>query len=103
MDSPATALSPWPSDMQPPKTLALTSVLLEDSLNWYGHLVATESHTVGKQAVHILLECFLVKDIISTSSFLPMLTPGEAFQGCQENKTGHVYFSVTVIFQWEKK
>ena len=30
--------------------------------HWYWHLVvATEIHTVGRQAVHILLECCLVK------------------------------------------
>ena len=33
----------------------------------YWNLVATESHTVGKQVVHILLEFFLVYNTVTTS------------------------------------
>ena len=38
-----------------------------DTPNWYWHLVATETHTVGKQAVHILLECFLLRGCMRAS------------------------------------
>ena len=38
-----------------------------DPPNWYWHLVATETHTVGKQVVRILLECFLLRGCILAS------------------------------------
>ena len=52
--------------------------------HWYWHLVPTEAHTVGKQAICILLECFLVSwvIIIADSNPLPLPLP----QSLQTNK-----------------
>ena len=38
--------------------------------NWYWHLVATEVHSVGKRAIRILLECFLV--IVTFGNYGPI-------------------------------
>ena len=59
---------PWPtpspdSGIWRPTMVACSNLFTWVS-PWYWHLMATETHTVGKLAVCILLECFLVESLI---------------------------------------
>ena len=69
----------------------------------YWHLVATEARMVGKQAVCILLECFLVdmcllQTAVDLSKKIELISIGRPFKNCFYSKTFLTKFDMHLCY-----